>query len=331
MSNQWSAQRISEVVRSYQSACVLAAAAELDLFDVLAERPLTAMDIAGAVGGDLRATTILLDALAALGFIHKSQDRYSASEDVAALLTRRGSQNVLATIQHQANCLRNWSQLASVVKSGRPAPRIPSVRGPEGDTASFIGAMHDRAAVIADGLIRKVNPAAIRHFLDVGGGSGSYTLAFLRANRNAIATLFDLPPVILLAQKRLSEAGFTSRAKLVPGNFESDPIPAGADFVWLSAIIHQNSREENRRLFAKSYAALVPGGRVAIRDMVMDSSRTSPVSGALFAVNMLVATQSGGTFTFDEITEDLASAGFKNATLVSQDEGMDSIVVAEKK
>ncbi len=109
-----------------------------------------------------------------------------------------------------------------------------------------------------------------------------------------------------------------------------DTLPGGADLAWVSAIVHQNSREQNRTLFRKIFGALEPRGRVAIRDIVMDEGRTRPPAGALFAVNMLVATQGGGTFTLRELSEDLTAAGFTEPSLARKDEGMNSIVLARK-
>jgi hypothetical protein len=108
-------------------------------------------------------------------------------------------------------------------------------------------------------------------------------------------------------------------------------LPGGADFAWLSAIVHQNSREQNRALYAKIYRALTAGGILVIRDIVMEASRTQPPVGALFAVNMLVGTEGGGTFTLEEFEEDLASAGFVDIELLHQDAGMDSLVRARKR
>ena len=110
----------------------------------------------------------------------------------------------------------------------------------------------------------------------------------------------------------------------------SDDLPDGADFAWVSAICHQHSRRQNRELFAKVFRALVPGGRIALRDVVMEPGRTQPVRGRLFAINMLVNTDSGGTFTFKEYVEDLQSAGFENPQLQVKHEAMNSVVVAEK-
>jgi cyclopropane fatty-acyl-phospholipid synthase-like methyltransferase len=91
-----------------------------------------------------------------------------------------------------------------------------------------------------------------------------------------------------------------------------------------------NSREQNQALFRNVFAALVPGGRVLIRDIVMDEDRTTPAEGALFAVNMLVNTPGGGTFTFDELRQDLASAGFGEAEYLHRTAGMDTVLQAAK-
>jgi hypothetical protein len=105
---------------------------------------------------------------------------------------------------------------------------------------------------------------------------------------------------------------------------------ASENLAWVSAIVHQNFRAQHRRLFAKVFRALTPGGRIAIRDLLMKPCRTRPVAGALFAVNMLVATAGAGTFTFDELRQDLAAAGFTQTAVVRQDEAMNSTVVATK-
>src|ERR1035438_10241133 len=173
-------------------------------------------------------------------------------------------------------------------------------------------------------------PLESTHLLDVGGASGTWTIAFLEANPSGTATIFDLPHVIPMARKRLRKLGLSGRVRAVAGDFYRDELPRGADLAWVSAIVHQNSREQNRRLFRKVFRALEPGGRIAIRDVVMEESRTAPVSGALFAVNMLVGTPGGGTFTFRELKEDLRRAGFAGVRLARRGEGNDSVLVARR-
>jgi predicted O-methyltransferase YrrM len=190
--------------------------------------------------------------------------------------------------------------------------------------------MHNVSAPNADQVIHAVQPLQFQHLLDIGGASGTWTIAFLRACSSARATLFDLPHVIAIAQRRVAAAGMEKRVELVPGDFTRDALPPGADLAWVSAIVHQNSRAQNRALFAKVLAALVPGGHIAIRDILMEQDRTRPLAGALFAINMLVATEGGGTFTFAELREDLEAAGFAKVAVMRQDEAMNAVVVARK-
>jgi len=328
MAKEWTADDVSSLMRGYQGACVLAAAADLDLFDRLAGAPFTADEAAKKLSADLRAITALLDAVTAIELLEKDDGRYTVPPRVAPLLTAKGSHSILAMAQHQANCLRRWAQLGKVVKTGTPAAREPSIRGEKADYEAFIEAMDNISGPLASRTIADLHLPAFKHVLDVGGASGTWTIALLRARPEATATIFDLPQVIPQAQRRIEAAGLSDRVDFVAGNFETDPLPAGTELVWLSAIIHQNSRQQNRDLFASIRKALVPGGHILIRDIVMDESRTKPVAGAMFAINMLVATNHGGTFTLSELKEDLGNAGFTDVKQIRQDQGMHSVVQA---
>lgn len=291
---------------------------------------MAADQVATRLGCDPRAIATLLDAVTALGLLDKHSGRYTVPEDVQPWLVDGPPESVLPMILHRMNILRSWSQLAWVAKSGVPCPRTASIRGAEADRAAFVAAMHAVSGPMADGLVARLGPQQFTHLLDVGGASGTWTLAWLRAVAGARATIFDLPDAIEQARTRIAASGLADRITLVPGDFYRDDLPAGADFAWVSAICHQHDREHNRALFAKVLAALQPGGAIAIRDVVMEPCRTRPVAGAMFAVNMLVNTPSGGTFTFEEYSEDLQAAGFVEPELRVRHEAMNSVVVARK-
>ena len=330
MTKHWAREEILDAARSFQAAAVITAAADLGVFTALEEGGKTAGQVAESCGADVRAMTILLDALAAMQLLTKAAHRYATAPGVAAVLAEGGHDSAAAMVRHLGNSMRRWAQLAAVVKTGLPAERGPSIRGPEADLASFIGGMDDLTRSGALKLVRQLGPPAFRHLLDVGGASGTYTIAFLQAAPAATATLFDLPDVIPLARLRIAEAHLADRVTLAAGDLTADDLPAGADLAWVSAIIHMNSRAENRALFGKLFAALAGGGRVLVRDVFMDAGRTQPTGGALFAVNMLVATAGGGTYTFDEVRADLEAAGFAGVELARRRETMDSVVAAVK-
>jgi SAM-dependent methyltransferase len=322
-------EQLLEMAGQFRAPCVLGAAAELDLFTAVGAESLAIDELAQRIRGDRRATEMLADALAALGLLEKTGGRYSVPPDLRPLLTA-GPKSVLPMVLHSMTLLRTWSKLAATVRSGKPPEREPGIRGAEGERAAFIAAMHSVSMATADPLVARLGPPKFNHLLDVGGASGTWTLAFLRAVPGAKATLFDLPDAIAQARQRLAGTEFADRVTLHEGDFYADPLPGGADYAWVSAIIHQHSRAESVALFRKIHAALVPGGRIAIRDVVMQSDRTRPVFGALFAINMLVNTATGGTFTFDEIAEDLTTAGFHSPRLAVPADDMTAVVEATK-
>ena len=185
--------------------------------------------------------------------------------------------------------------------------------------------MHVRALRDAQELVKNVDPGKALNLIDVGGGSGSYTIGFLKASSYMRATLFDLPEVIALARQRILLEGLSDRVTLAAGDYNVDALPGGHDLALLSAVIHQNSQEQNVDLYRKVCDALDAGGRIIVRDYVMGSDRTRPTSGALFAVNMLVNTRGGNSYTYEEIRGGLEDAGFTRIKLLRDDE-MSSLV-----
>ena len=331
MARRWTKDDVLELARGFQPACVLTAAAELGVFDALAAGPVAGVDLASMLRTDQRATIVLADSMVAMELLSKRGQKYSLAPGVGDSLTAGVDGNVLSMVRHLANCLRNWAQLAAITKAGRPPERATSVRGPAADREAFIEAMNDISTPIAASLIEAIGPPEFTHLLDLGGGPATWTIAMLRAMPEATAVLFDLPEVIPIARRHVERAGMGDRVSFVAGDFDADEtLPGGADLAWVSAIVHQNSRRENRHLFGKVHAALTGGGQILIRDVVMDDSHTSPAAGAMFAINMLVNTPAGGTFTFAELNEDLLSAGFSDPILLRRGEFMDSVIQARK-
>jgi predicted O-methyltransferase YrrM len=330
MKHEWTAESLLELGRSYQQSQPLLAAAEIGLFEALGEREQTAGDLAAELSTDRRATTYLLDALVAQGVLRKEGDRYAIPSRLAPLLIGSDATSVLPMIRHHATCAQRWSALAEVVRSGRPA--VDSTGAPRSavELRAFLQAMHVVGREVAPGIVAALRPERFRRALDVGGASGTYTLALLHAVPAMRVTLFDRPEVIGMARERLEREGLLDRVDLAGGDFYTDPLPSGHDLVLLSAIVHQNGPAENRALFAKCRAALHPGGSVVIRDILMDPDHTRPPGGALFALNMLVATEEGGSYSFEQLRDDLHAAGFVGIELIQRGTWMDGLIEARR-
>ena len=321
-------EKILKMAQGFMESRILLSAAELNLFTLLSKTPLTAKEINDNINGNMRALTTLLDAVAALGLLQKKDGTYFCEPDVAKYLSDDSPMTVLPMVQHASSGWTRWARLTDIVE-GAPVPNLIQEFSTH-EIKAFIGAMHSIGEPMARRIVANVNPGDARSLLDVGGGSGTYTIAFLRAVPELKATIFDLPPVIEMARTRLDRAGLPDRVQLVGGDYLQNELPGGHDLALLSAIIHSNSPEQNLDLYQKIFRALVPGGRLLIRDHVMSPDRIRPGNGALFAINMLVATPGGGTYTYDEISSELTEAGFVNIRILLEGEHMDTVVEAFK-
>ncbi|MCL4549332.1 MAG: methyltransferase [Bacteroidetes bacterium] len=147
--------------------------------------------------------------------------------------------------------------------------------------------------------------------LDVGGGSGTFAMEFIKQNPQLTATVFDLPGIIPITEKYVAQENLTGKVNFLSGDYLEDDFGNDYDLIFLSAIVHINSYEENSQLIQKCYNALNKGGQIIIKDWVMNDDRTEPAGGAFFALNMLVGTRSGDTYTESEMKEWMEKTGIK--------------------
>jgi len=159
--------------------------------------------------------------------------------------------------------------------------------------------------------VQAVEVNGARHLLDLGGGSAAYSIAFAKAAPGLQAEVVDLADVLPIAQEHIRKAGMADRITTRAGDMLTVALDAGKyDLVLLSAICHMFSPEENRQLLARAYQALAPHGRLVISDFILDADKTAPRFAALFALNMLVGTRAGASYSEPEYDAWLKEAGF---------------------
>jgi (2Fe-2S) ferredoxin/SAM-dependent methyltransferase len=305
------------LLRGFQPARVVLTAVELDVFSAVAAAGregggAATEDVADRVGCDARATGMLLNALVALGLLTKAAGRFRNGPWAETFLRAGAPHDTRAAIGHSINLWQRWSQLTDVVRLGTsPAWQEMAERGP-GWTVAFIAAMHKIGSFRAPQTVALLDLTDVRRVLDLGGGSGAYSIAFARARADLHATVFDLPTVTPLTRRYAAEAGLADRVHTVDGDLRTDDYGADYDLVYVSAIAHMLSPAENRALLRKARAALRPGGRVVVSDFVLDEDRTSPRHAALFAINMLVGTQAGDSYRGSEYRAWFEAAGLRD-------------------
>lgn len=304
-----SPENITQAVYAFRIARVLLTAFELDLFTIIGDSQMSSDEVARSAGTDSRATDRLLNAVCASGYLMKNEGKFSNTPLTAACMVK-GRPGFLGGLMHQVTLWDTWSTLTEAVRIGTATHSGPvNDRGTEWLEA-FISAMHTRAIHQAPGVIKLIDLDGVARVLDVGGGSGAFSMAFVRARRGIEAVVFDLPNVAKLTRSYVDAENLGKLITVVEGDYNSDSLGTGFDLVFMSAVIHSNSADENGLLFKKAFAALNPNGRLVVLDFIMDDDRTSPEFGAYFSLNMLVGTQEGDTYTESEIRRWMEAAGF---------------------
>lgn len=316
---------IREFASSFQKSRILLSGFELGIFTNIEESGTTNKQISHNLKLDEHACERLMNALVSLGFLRKENQLFFNTAESYAFLSKN-SPDYLGGLMHSNHLWNTWSNLTKVVRTGVAAlPEEINSRG-EDWLLPFITAMHDRAIKQAPHQLKSIDLSGVNKLLDIGGGSGAYSMEFVNRKPEIEATVFDLPNVIPITQKFLGQENCSGKIKTHAGDYTKDELPSGFDMIFLSAIIHSNSLEVNRDLIKKCFRSLNNNGQIVIQDWIMNNDWTQPTYGAVFAINMLVGTESGDCFTEQEVSGMLSEAGFKDITRTEFETGYSRMV-----
>ncbi len=295
---------------AYRLPRIILTALDLDLFTAMGARSWTMPPLAKKLRVSARGLEILCRNLACAGLLSKSGGRYRNSPLARKELNRKSPAYRWAYLDLLRNHWNDWSTLTRSVRLGKPvddndAPDDPAYR------RRFTWAMHHRSLDVAPKIAAQINLRGVDSLLDLGGGPGTYALAFLKRNRALRATVCDRAPALKVAKEIAATVPHGRRLSYLPLDFVSRAIPGRYDVIWFSNVLHIYSPEENRRLFRKMAAALAPGGRLLIQDAFLhDANGLHPQEASLFAVTMLLFTDRGNTYSVRDTAAWLTRAGF---------------------
>jgi (2Fe-2S) ferredoxin/predicted O-methyltransferase YrrM len=300
-------ERIEQMIRGYMPSRVILTALELDLFTAVGAGA-SAEGIAAKIGADSRAAAMLLNALVALGLLAKNNGIYTNTPEPARFFTQDSKDNQRDGLLHTADIWSRWSTLTEAVRRGS-AVADRRARPPEW-TRNFIAGMNRNAKSRAPLVVKTLGVEGVRRILDLGGGSGAYSIAFAQASPDLRCEILDLPEVTPLTSSYVSRAGVDAQVTVRAGDMLRDELGYGYDLVLLNAICHSFSEQQNRELFRRIRRALAPKGRLAVQDFILNPDKTGPVFAALFSLNMLVGTSGGASYSELEYSAWMKDAGF---------------------
>ena len=310
-------EELRDLVFAFRLPRIFLSALELQLFSVMGKTSWTIHALSKRLRASERGVDILCRNLASAGVLLKKGARYQNNQFGQTVLNSKSPHYrgaYLDLIQRQWD---DWSHLSHSIRTGKPVeakePETPTYR------RSFSWAMHQRSVEPAKQVARQLNLKPARSLLDLGGGPGTYALEFLATNSKLQATVMDRKAALAVAKEIAGTCRHGKRLSYLEGDFFKEKIKGFYDIIWVSNVIHIYSPLENTKLFKKLYSHLHPKGRVIIQDTFLtDPQGLHPQETNLFAVTMLLFTETGNTYKARDVHGWLNTAGFtspKNITL----------------
>lgn len=318
----------------YVPPLVLEAAIRHNVFDTLDAGPKTLSEVAAATGASERGLAAIMNALVGLQFLDKNaQEVYSLTPESAAFLVRNKPSFQGGLILHTSKqLLPKWLHLNEIVSTGKPAQAVNDQASGAEFFQGFVVDIFPMSYPAAQALAQALELQEAQHpvsVLDIAAGSGVWGIALAQSSERVHVTAVDWPGVLAITQKMAQKFNLEKRFQFVEGDMHAADFGSGHNVATLGHILHSEGEEHSRKLLARVFDALAPGGTIAIAEFLVDQDRKGPVNGLFFAVNMLVNTDHGGTYSFEEISAWLADVGFVNPRTVSAP-GPSPLILATK-
>ncbi|RNF83088.1 methyltransferase [Montanilutibacter psychrotolerans] len=314
----------------------LLSAIELGLFTELSNGPLDGRTLSQRLGVHPRSARDFFDALVALGMLERNDDRYGNTPQTDRFLDRNKPSYVGGLLEMcNTRLYPFWGSLTQALQTGKPQNEatqgenfFATLYAEPGRLEGFLKAMTGISLGTAMAIAARFPWHQYRTFIDVGCAQGAVPVQIALAHEHLSGGGFDLPPVGPVFEAYVAANGLGRRLRFHPGDFFNDPIPS-ADVLIMGHILHDWDLAEKRRLLAKAYEALAPGGALIVYESLIDDERRENAFGLLMSLNMLIETPGGFDYTGADCTGWMREAGFAE-TRVEHLQGPDSMVVGIK-
>jgi len=303
---------ITDLATAYWASMVLLTANRFNIFGFLSEEPLSAVELSARTTTEPRSLEMLLNACVGHGLLECSDGRYRNSTASDAFLVRGKPSFLGDALKYSEDMYPLWGRLGEAVASNAPPVPPETILGGDAEkTENFVRAMHNRALGIAKALTFALDLSGRRKLLDVGGGPGTYSALLVQKTPGLEAVVLDLGPVVAIAKEIVAEFGVSDRIRFISGDYKETPFGEEYDAVLVSGVLHRETGETCRSLLDKTFACLTRGGVLYVADIFFEDQRkVSPPFATLFALNMLLTSESGGAHAIPEMTAWMEQSGF---------------------
>ena len=292
-------ERLMQFGFAYAPPLIIGAATANKVFDTLASGAKNVEEVSRKTGASIRGLRAIMNALVGFELLKKSGDKYALTPESEAFLVSNKPGTLAGFFSmNRMRMMQQWMKLDEIVRTGRPA----EARNQEGPGTEFF-------SELVENII--------------------WGIALAQKSPRVQVTAVDWVGMISTTKRITQKFGVGDRFKFIGGDLLNAHFGDGYDVATLGHILHSEGRDRSRKLLKKTANALKSGGTIAIGEWLVNDERTEPLNGLMFAVNMLVNTESGDTFSFNDIKRWLEEAGFKNARTLEAP-GPSPLVLATK-
>ncbi len=314
------ARALFDLVAGFVYTQWLAVCVELNLFERLAQSPLTVDELAAEAKLPRLSALRLLEAAASLGLTQQRSDKRWGLGPLGAAMV--GNEAVTAMVRHHRTLYANLADPLTLLREGRgelasywayagghAEDRLPGALQNEA-TAPYSALMSATQPLVAGQVLDAYAMQGHRRLLDLGGGEGVFAAAALARAPKLEAMVFDLPAVADAARSRFARLGLAHRAQAFGGDFHRDALPSGADVVSLVRVIYDHDDEPALAILRAARSALPHGGTLLLAEPMAGTAGAEPMGAAYFGM-YLMAMGSGRSRSAAELTALIKKAGFQ--------------------
>jgi hypothetical protein len=299
---------------------VLFVATELEVFTLLDSQDFPAEELCQALNLDLRPGRALLAALVSLGLLRFRRGRYSNAPISSEWLVRGKPRYLGEGIAMLRDRLYEpWGRLNRALRTNRPTSFDSSLgelfdylQEHTDEQVRFVSGMHALNLIPARALAQRLSFRRFRHLADLRGGSGVCAIEAARRFPHLRATVVERAPICRISQEYIKATGLEERIATDCRDFSREPLPPEADVALLSNVLRDFSPEENAALLRHLAEELPDQGVLLLSEWLWREDHTGPLAASLMALNMVVDTRGGRSYTFGELRGLLHAAGFKS-------------------
>ena len=302
--------RLQKIAQAYWESAALMAAVELEIFTAIAHGQDTIPAVAKAAGISERNAERLLTALVAMTLLDRTEDRFANAPDVQRFLVKDGERYAGPWILFTKPRWTAYGELGERLRRTTEKRLGAYEEFTVEDARRYHAATYSIGMGAARLFSRSVDLTGRRKMLDLGGGSGAYSIVATETYPGLEAIVLDLPPVTVVTGEYIAANKAGDRVSTLPGDFTRTAFPQDVDVVVMASNLPQYEPDLIRLVVAKAFAALVPGGEMHLIGETLHDDRRGPLSAALWGLNEAVYGSTGVAHTESEVKGYLQGAGF---------------------